>query len=217
MSHSPLTGVTGGFGGTPAVRLGGQGKKSKWKDSGGSEKRYWHRDGVLPAIKTAADGEVAIHNLPYWRSVIIWWLELLVQKYTVRAWTKKQWKWSLNEVEACQNTEAERACRCFWAPQMFSASDKLLSEMRSRSERGKGIYTHMAKRKRASEANKHNTREAALGKKAIGIHTSQSCGTVSHASETVMAERKKERERVLKHYHRLGTWKLSKPDSQLLS
>lgn len=75
----------------------------------------------------------------------------------------------------------------------------------------------MAKRKRACEVNEHNPREAALGKKAIGIHTSQGCGSVRRASETVTAEGKKERESVIKLYQRLGTWKLSKPDSQLLS
>lgn len=75
----------------------------------------------------------------------------------------------------------------------------------------------MAKRKRASKANEHNPREAALGKKVIGIHTSQGCGSIRRASETVMAERKQKRESVIKLYHRLGTWKLSKPDSQLLS
>lgn len=75
----------------------------------------------------------------------------------------------------------------------------------------------MAKRKRASKVNEHNLREATLGKKVIGIHTSQGCGSVRRASETVMAEGKQKRESEIKLYHRLGTWKLSKPDSQLLS
>lgn len=87
MSHSPLTGVTGGFGGTPAVHLAGQGKKSKWKDSGGSEKRYWHRDGVLPAIKSAA-----FHNVSCWFNNIQFGL---FKKKTVEVEIK--WSGSLSE------------------------------------------------------------------------------------------------------------------------
>lgn len=77
---------------------------------------------------------------------------------------------------------------------MFSASDKLLSEMRSRSERGKGIYTHMAKRKRASEANKHNPREAALGKKQLG-YTLHKAVEPSAMPQRLLWQRERKRER----------------------